>query len=122
MLWLHVCTDKSQTYIKLVLTAVNTSRLLRAAPSMSHFLNQTSKLVLDKYKGDLDNLRKEAKHDAARERELVKEFKVVTQTYSALAKCIAVLHVMQHFHVGHFGPAFLSPMHEPACKQNHTLS
>lgn len=50
-----------------------------AAPSMSHFLNQTSKVVLDKYKGDLDNLRKEAKHDPAKERELVKEFKVMGQ-------------------------------------------
>ena len=50
--------------------------LLLAAPSMSHFLNQTSKAVLDKYKGDLDNLRKEAKYNPARERELVKEFKV----------------------------------------------
>ena len=47
-----------------------------AAPSMSHFLNQTSKAVLDKYKGDLDNLRKQAKHHPAKERELVKEFKV----------------------------------------------
>ena len=43
---------------------------------MSHYLNQTSKVVLDKYKGDLDNLRKEAKHDPVKERELVKEFKV----------------------------------------------
>ena len=43
---------------------------------MSHYLNQTSKVVLNKYKGDLDNLRKAAKHDATKERELVKEFKV----------------------------------------------
>ena len=47
-----------------------------AAPSMSHYLNQTSKVVLEKYKGDLDNLRKEAKHDPVKERELVKAFKV----------------------------------------------
>ncbi len=40
------------------------------------YLNQTSKVILDKYKGDLDNLRKEAKHDPVRERELVKAFKV----------------------------------------------
>jgi len=46
------------------------------APSMSHYLNQTSKVILDKYKGDLDNLRKEAKHDPVKERELVKAFKV----------------------------------------------
>ncbi|KAA6429209.1 MAG: hypothetical protein FRX49_00605 [Trebouxia sp. A1-2] len=45
------------------------------APSMSHYLNQTAKVVLDKYKGDLDNLRKEAKHDPVKERELVKAFK-----------------------------------------------
>ena len=50
--------------------------LLLAAPSMSHFLNQTSKAVLDKYQGDLENLRKEAKHNPAKERQLVKEFKV----------------------------------------------
>lgn len=31
---------------------------------------------MDKYKGDLDNLRTEAKHNPAKERELVKEFKV----------------------------------------------
>ena len=43
---------------------------------MSHYLNQTSKVILDKYKGDLDNLRKEAKHDPVKERELVKAFKV----------------------------------------------
>lgn len=43
---------------------------------MSHYLNQTSKVVLEKYKGDLDNLRKEAKHDPIKERELVKAFKV----------------------------------------------
>ena len=49
-----------------------------AAPSMSHFLNQTSKAVLDKYKGDLDNLRNKAKHNPAKERELVKEFKVTS--------------------------------------------
>ena len=43
---------------------------------MSHFLNQTSKAVLDKYQGDLENLRKEANRNPAKERELVKEFKV----------------------------------------------
>ena len=48
-----------------------------AAPSMSHYLNQTAKVVLDKYKGDLDNLRKEAKHDPAKVREAVKAFKVI---------------------------------------------
>ena len=47
-----------------------------AAPSMSHYLNQTSKVILDKYSGDLDNLRKEAEHDPVKERELVKAFKV----------------------------------------------
>ncbi len=52
------------------------------APSMSHYLNQTSKVILDKYKGDLDNLRKEAKHDPVKERELVKAFKVYTCVYS----------------------------------------
>lgn len=52
------------------------SLLLLAAPSMSHYLNQTSKAVLEKYKGDLDNLRQEAKHNPAKERELVKDFKV----------------------------------------------
>ena len=48
---------------------------------MSHYLNQTSKAVLDKYKGDLDNLRKEANHDPAKERQLVKEFKVYMQKH-----------------------------------------
>lgn len=43
---------------------------------MSHYLNQTSKVILDKYSGDLDNLRKEAEHDPVKERELVKAFKV----------------------------------------------
>ena len=43
---------------------------------MSHYLNQTAKVVLDKYNGDLDNLRKEAKHDPAKVREAVKAFKV----------------------------------------------
>ena len=60
----------------LFLSSLASSLLLLAAPSMSHYLNQTSKAVLDKYKGDLDNLRQEAKHDPAKERELVKEFKV----------------------------------------------
>lgn len=53
---------------------------LHAAPSMSHYLNQTSKAVLDKYKGDLDNLREQAKHDPAKERQLIKEFKVRKQS------------------------------------------
>lgn len=43
---------------------------------MSHYLNQTAKVVLDRYKGDLDNLRKEADHDPAKVREAVKAFKV----------------------------------------------
>ncbi len=43
---------------------------------MSHYLNQTSKVILDKYKGDLNNLREEAKHDPVKVRELVKAFKV----------------------------------------------
>lgn len=46
---------------------------------MSHYLNQTSKAVLDKYKGDLNNLREQAEHDPAKERELIKEFKVQKQ-------------------------------------------
>lgn len=53
---------------------------LHVAPSMSHYLNQTSKAVLDKYKGDLDNLREQAKHDPAKERQLIKEFKVCTKS------------------------------------------
>lgn len=48
---------------------------------MSHYLNQTSKVILDKYKGNLDNLRKEAKHDPVKERELVRAFKVYICVY-----------------------------------------
>ncbi|DBA85280.1 TPA: hypothetical protein ACH3X2_005975 [Trebouxia sp. C0005] len=55
--------------------ALHSEGNVQRAPSMSHYLNQTAKVVLDKYKGDLDNLRKEAKHDPVKERELVKAFK-----------------------------------------------
>ncbi|KAL3163195.1 hypothetical protein ABBQ32_009598 [Trebouxia sp. C0010 RCD-2024] len=55
--------------------ALHSEGNVQRAPSMSHYLNQTSKAVLDKYKGDLDNLREQAKHDPAKERQLIKEFK-----------------------------------------------
>ncbi|KAL0042126.1 hypothetical protein WJX77_004171 [Trebouxia sp. C0004] len=55
--------------------ALHSEGNVQRAPSMSHYLNQTSKVILDKYKGDLDNLRKQAKHDPVKERELVKAFK-----------------------------------------------
>lgn len=55
--------------------ALHSQGNVQRAPSMSHYLNQTAKVVLDKYKGDLDNLRKEAKHDPAKVREAVKAFK-----------------------------------------------
>ena len=61
----------------------NSLMVLCTAPSMSHYLNQTSKVVLDKYEGDLDNLRKEANHDPAKERELVKEFKVCMTSHAS---------------------------------------
>lgn len=77
---------------------------------MSHYLNQTSKAVLDKYKGDLDNLRQEAKHDPAKERELIKEFKVnspcktlngYTYTVSSLLDIlVSSLHCPVHMHRG----------------------
>lgn len=55
--------------------ALHSEGNVQRAPSMSHYLNQTSKVILDKYSGDLDNLRKEAEHDPVKERELVKAFK-----------------------------------------------
>ena len=67
------------TLVCLDLTEVLT---VYTAPSMSHYLNQTSKVILDKYKGDLDNLRTEAKHNPVRERELVKVFKVYMCVHS----------------------------------------
>lgn len=76
---------------------------------MSHYLNQTSKAVLDTYQGDLDNLRQEAKRNPAKERELVKEFKVnspcttangYTYTVSSqLDKLVSALHVHVVVHV-----------------------
>ena len=60
---------------------------------MSHYLNQTAKVVLDKYKGDLDNLRKEAKHDPAKIREAVKAFKVsiVKERTTQETECLWIL-------------------------------
>lgn len=111
-LWVHPCTDHCNIIL-----------LLHAAPSMSHFLNQTSKVVLDKYQGDLDNLRKEAKHDAAKERELVKEFKVQTDLFSACRLyCCVFCGNETTCVVRTSGSAFLSALHEPACKQEYTLS
>ena len=43
---------------------------------MSHYLTSTSKVILEKYEGNLDNLRKAADHKPEKELELIREFKV----------------------------------------------
>ena len=47
-----------------------------AGPSMSERLEETAKLLLEKYDGDLNKLREAAKSKPAAEKKLIKEFKV----------------------------------------------
>ena len=43
---------------------------------MSHYLTSTSTTILEKYDGNLDNLRNAADHNPEKELELIREFKV----------------------------------------------
>ncbi len=54
---------------------LNESGYARYDESTSTKLANASELILDKYGGDLRNLREAAHHDPARERELIEEFK-----------------------------------------------
>ena len=81
---------------------------------MSHFLNQTSKAVLDKYQGDLENLRKEANRNPAKERELVKEFKVYRRSpfktidgYNLPQHDLGISISSLHFYCGHKSKLFM---------------
>ena len=47
-----------------------------AGPSMSTRLSETSAVILDKYDGDINKLRDAAGKDLAKEKKLLKEFKV----------------------------------------------
>ena len=51
---------------------------------MSHYLTSTSTVILEKYEGNLDNLRKAADHKPEKELELIREFKVSSLQLAAL--------------------------------------
>ena len=53
---------------------LNTHGYARYDESTSRFLGETSLMLLEKYDGDLNNLRQAASNDPARERKLLKEF------------------------------------------------
>lgn len=54
------------------------TRVSLAGPSMSTRLSETSAVILDKYDGDINKLRDAAGKDLAKEKKLLKEFKVST--------------------------------------------
>eukprot|EP00891_Asterochloris_glomerata_P004443 jgi/Astpho2/4443/Aster-x1242 len=63
------------TPLKDEIIAMNSEGNVQRGPSMSHYLTSTSKVILDKYEGNLDNLRKAADHKPEKELELIREFK-----------------------------------------------
>ena len=54
---------------------LNRSGYARYDESTSRYLEATSRLLLEDYRGDLRRLREAAGHDPKRERELLKQFK-----------------------------------------------
>ena len=75
------------------LAAVIISGFRLAGPSMSTRLSETSAVILDKYDGDINKLRDTAGKDLAKEKKLLKEFKVYT--YGSLIECILSKWILQ---------------------------
>lgn len=63
---------------------------------MSTRLSETSAVILDKYDGDINKLRDAAGKDLAKEKKLLKEFKVIfPTTYSLCSQCNAAAGVVK---------------------------